>query len=107
MKLVVENSAEYEEQCILDTYEPAPVYESDADVNDIQVVAVVAYQVAREVLEPFVSFVFKTLVNLQRGEQMEDLLYREKRDIEGLQGMLAGHSITQPLYGIPPLYISL
>ena len=48
---MVENSAEQEEQCILDTYEPAPVYESDPDGGNIQDIAVVSYQAALEVLE--------------------------------------------------------
>ena len=48
---VVENSAEQEEQCILDTYEPAPVYESEPDGDDIQDIAVLPYQTALKVLE--------------------------------------------------------
>jgi len=52
---VVENSAKQEEQCILNTYEPAPVHESDPagdDIqDDIQDIAVVSYRAALEVLE--------------------------------------------------------
>jgi len=36
---------------MLNTYEPAPVYESDPDGDDIRDIAVVAYQAALEVLE--------------------------------------------------------
>ena len=49
---VVENSAEEEEQRILDTYQPAPVYESDSDAGDIQDVPVTSCNAALEGLEP-------------------------------------------------------
>ena len=51
--LILWSSGEFSragEQCILDTYEPAPLYESDSE-GGIQDVAVVSYQAALEVLE--------------------------------------------------------
>ena len=35
----------------MDIFEPAPVYESDPDGDDIQDIAIVSYQAALEVLE--------------------------------------------------------
>ena len=85
---VVENSAEEGEQHILDTYEPAPVHESDSDAGDIQDVAVISCKAALEALELLRLFRLQNpRINLQRSEQMEGPLYREKRDIEGLSGM--------------------
>ena len=84
----MENSAEEEEQRILDTYQPAPVYESDSDAGDIQDVPVISCKAALEGLELLRLFRLQNPhVNLQRGEQTEGLLYREKQDIEGLQCM--------------------
>jgi len=49
---MVENSAEQEEQCILNTYD----YESHSDGGDIQDVAVISYQAALEDLERIRQF---------------------------------------------------
>ena len=85
---VVENSAEEEEQRILDTYDPAPLHESDSDPDDISDVPVISYQVAPDCIEALRLFRLQNPhVNIKKGEQVEDILYREKRDIEGLQGM--------------------
>ena len=53
---VFENSAEEEEQRILDTYEPAPLHESDSDPDDTPDVPVISYLA---VLKPSFSSVFK------------------------------------------------
>ncbi|KAF8422176.1 hypothetical protein EV426DRAFT_706320 [Tirmania nivea] len=88
---VVENSSEEEEQCILDTYEPAPLHESDSEGDDTPDIPLVSYAAALEGLETLRLFRLQNPhVNAQIGEQLEALLYREKRDIEVLQGMARG-----------------
>ena len=57
----------------------------------------VSYAAALEGLETIRLFRLQNPhVNVQKGEQLEAPLYREKRDIEGLQGMAQGQTtITQ------------
>ena len=57
---MVANSAEEEEQRILDTYEPAPVHESDSDADDTPVAPVISYKVA-----------FENLQGMARGAQRQ------------------------------------
>ena len=88
MDEVVENSVVEEEQRILDTYDPTPIQESDSDPDDIPVVPVISYKTALEGLEALRLFRLQNpYVNLQKGEQLDAALYREKRDIEAMQGM--------------------
>jgi len=57
----------------------------------------ISYQAALEGLEALcLSRLQNPHVNSQRGEQVEAVLYREKRDIEALQGTARGahHHIT-------------
>jgi len=83
-----ENSVEVEEQRILDTYEPTPVYESHSDADNARDVPVISYKATLEGLELFRLFRLQNPhVNLQKGEQLEGDLYREKRNNEGLRGM--------------------
>ena len=71
-----------EEQCILDTYEP------DSDVN-IHDVPVISCEVALQGLElPRFFRVPNRHVNLEKGEQLEGLLYREKRNIQSQQSIV-------------------
>ena len=86
---MVENSAEEEEQRILDTYESAHLYESDSDTPDVPVIS---YTEALTFLAGLRLFgrPQNHHVNRQKGEQLQGLLYRTKRDIEGLQGMALG-----------------
>jgi len=53
---VFENSAEEEEQRILDAYEPAPLHESDSDPDDTPDVPVISYQVALGSIEVLLLF---------------------------------------------------
>ena len=95
---VVENLAEEGEQRILDTYEPAPVYESDSDAGDIQDVAVISCKAALEALELLRLFRLQNPhVNLQRSEQMEGFCIEKSGILRVYQVWLAGHSIRQPL----------
>jgi len=51
-------------------------------------VALISYAAALESLEALrLSRLQNAYVNAQKGEQLEALLYRERLDIEGLQGM--------------------
>ena len=87
----MENSSEEEKQRILDTYEPAPLHESDSEGDDTPDVPLVSYAAALEGLETLCRFRLQNPhVNAQKGEQLEAFLYREKGDIEGLQGMAQG-----------------
>ena len=83
---MLENSVEEEEQRILDTYEPAPFQESDSDSDDVPSISHL------RALKTYVSSVFKIPMT---GEQLKALLYREKQDIEVLQGK-AGRAQLQP-----------
>ena len=81
---------EEEEQCVLDTYEPASLHESDSDAENFRDVPVISckFRAALEGLEFLHLFrPHNPHVNLKKGEQLEDLLYREKRGMESLQGM--------------------
>ncbi|KAF8453669.1 hypothetical protein BGX38DRAFT_392308 [Terfezia claveryi] len=72
---IVTNSIAEEEQRILDTYEPAPLQESDSDSDDIPSIS---YKVALEALETLRLFRLQhPLLSLQKREQLEGLLYRE------------------------------
>ena len=72
---VVENSVAEEEQRILDTYEPEDILE-------------ITYQAALDSLEVLRLFHLQhPHINPQKAEQLDALLYREKRDIESLQGI--------------------
>jgi len=74
-----------EEIRILDTYKPAPLQESDSDVDDVYRIS---YKVALESPENLRLFRLEhPHLNLQEVEQLEAVLYQEKRDIETLQGM--------------------
>ncbi|KAF8457958.1 hypothetical protein BGX38DRAFT_1138959 [Terfezia claveryi] len=88
---VVENSVEEEEQCILDTYERAPLHESDSDADGTPDGPLSHIQLRlREGLEALRLFRLQNQnahVNSQKSEELEALLYRGKRDIECLQGM--------------------
>ena len=97
---VVENSAEEEEQRILDTYEPAALHESDSEADEISNVLIISYIAALDFLEGLRLFRLRDPhVNRQKGEQLEALLYREKRDIENLQGMARGTQQQSTLTG--------
>ena len=98
MDEVVENSAEEGEQHILDTYEPAPVHESDSDAGDIQDVAVISCKAALEALELLRLFRLQNpRINLQRSEQMEGFCIEKSGILRVYQVWLAAHSIRQPL----------
>ena len=85
---VVENSAEEEEQRILGTYEPAALHESDSEADEISNVPIISYTAALDFLEGLRLFRLQNPhVNRQKGDQLEALLYRERRNIENLQGM--------------------
>ena len=85
---VVENSVEEEEQRILDTYEPAALHESDSEADEISNVPMISDTAALDFLEGLSLFRLQNPhVSRHKGEQLEALLYREKRDIENLQGM--------------------
>ena len=69
---------------MLDTYEPAPLHESDSDFDDIPSISY-THKVALDSLADLCLFRFQNAhVSSQKGGQLEPLLYREKRDIEGL-----------------------
>jgi len=75
----------------LDTYESAPLHESDSEPGDTPDVPSISYTAALEFLDGLRLFRLQNPhVNRQKGEQLEALLYREKRDIECLQGMARG-----------------
>ena len=75
----------------LDTYESAPLHESDSEAGDTPDVPIISYTAALEFLDGLRLFRLQNPhVNRQKGEQLEALLYREKRAIEGLQGMARG-----------------
>ena len=82
-EIVENNPAEEEEQRILDTYE------SDSDTPDVPIIS---YTKALDFLEGLRLFRLPNphVNNRHKGEQLEALLYGEKRDIEGLQGMARG-----------------
>ena len=61
----VENSAEEEEQRILDTYEPAALHEWDSEADDISDVPIIPIQQRLTSLRAYVSFVFKTLTLIE------------------------------------------
>ncbi|KAF8453235.1 hypothetical protein BGX38DRAFT_1259181 [Terfezia claveryi] len=64
------------------------VEDSDSDPQGIQDVPIISYQGALEGLEALRFFPLQNPhVNSQRGEKVEAVLYREKRDIETLQGI--------------------
>ncbi|KAF8431736.1 hypothetical protein BGX38DRAFT_1146566 [Terfezia claveryi] len=64
-----------EEQRILDTYEPAPLQESDSDSDDIPSIS---YKLALGALETLRLFRLQhPHLSLQKREQLEGLLYRE------------------------------
>ena len=72
----------------MDTYGSAPLYESDSDTPDVPIIS---YTEALDFLAGLRLFRLQNPdVNRQKGEQLEGLLYREKRDIAGLQGMARG-----------------
>ena len=76
------------EQRISNTYEPAPLHVSDSEAGDTPDVALISYVAPLESLEALRLFRLQNLhVNLLKGEQLESILYREKRDIGGLQAM--------------------
>jgi len=76
---------------ILDPYEPILLQDSDANPEGMQDVPIISYQAALEGLEALRLFRLQNPhVNSQRGEQVEAVLYREKQDIETLQGTARG-----------------
>jgi len=67
----------------------------------MQDVPIISYQTALEGLEALRLFHLQNPhVNSQRGEQVEAVLYREKRDIETLQDMARGAHHQTTIMGI-------
>ena len=66
---------EEEEQRILDTYQPAPLQDSDSDVD------VCPIRLHLKALKTYVSSVLNTPISFHRDEKLEVVLYQEKRDI--------------------------
>ena len=103
---VVADSVVEEDQRILDTYEPAPLQESDSDPDDVPSIS---DKTALQGLENLhLSRLENPHINPHKGGQVEALLYREKWDIEGLQGMAqrAQRQTTITGFVIPRLDIS-
>ena len=92
---MVTNSPEDEEQCILDTCEPAPLHESDSESDNTADIPVISYKAALDGLEGLSLFPH---LNAQKREQLEALLYREKQDIERLQGMARSTQLQSPVF---------
>ena len=76
---------EGEEQCSLDTNEPAPLLESDPGSDDTLDVPVIFHKAVFEALR--LCCMQNPYPNVQKGEELGDLLYRYWRDIEGLHGL--------------------
>lgn len=65
---VIEYSVEEEKQCILDTYDPTTIEESDCDLDEIPSIPVISYKTALESLKALHLFRLQNhYVNLQTG----------------------------------------